>query len=944
MLAHVPRKRNQLRFHKLFDLPEIEELDDVISCVVGQHVPPRLGNIYVTAHHLCFHCGIPAAKFKRTMRWESIQDITPEASGIHKNIVIVAETPDGGSTERLVFWSFKNRNRAMRVLLNHWNGATGRHSSLLDLTTLMLKEDTPNDNDYDYEESASTTTSTTTTTEDKSATWSPAESPAAASRIRRSGDRLLLLGGHSSDEAESKQAYDSQKRNRRGSTRRRRYDELHEADDDDVEDEPAGEDEPAADDEDEPVANNNNNSNDADELFEREAKADEDRFAVAAGSDLNSTMAFFSLLSSGVPEAEKNKREVEEREREGRDFCGILNVTIVQAKELPRGLNGKPSPYCTLELAHGSEYPAWSTRPAIKTVTPTWKEKFTVPFRYSDLQSELVFTVYDSRLERGGSGGEPAKLAASKGLLIGKAKSPAQKYLSHKLGYTIRGVPRHDKWLNIDPSKSEGFRLENLKYCKLRIQTQFIGRQALILSFWRECAKLFDVDGDGHINRLEVVTLLDALGMSNLTDDEIDKLFEMIDRDCDGILSPEEIALYMEQKDNSLAAVTRCPACGTDLSGHGDFIFHLATCYHRNSSRFRDSIMVGMLSPFGAIKGITNYIPFSGEKKTLLVVDRDTGHLIEEKIPTYIRTSLKLMYNTRAAKAVGSKKARRILQHMTVSGGKRSDSPASRKEIRPFIEFHGLNPDEFLEDVESFENFNQFFYRKLKPSVRPLAYPNDPKIAVSPADCRCIVFPSISMATELWIKGRNFNLETLLCDPALVEQYKGCSVGIFRLAPQDYHRYHIPVDGVMGPSVTIEGAYYTVNPVAINNSINVYGENKRVLTQIFSPQFGPVMYVTIGATIVGSIVLTTREGDHVKRGDEHGYFAFGGSTIVLLFERGRIKWEEDLLTHSAKPVETLVRMGSPIGRTPVSRVPPSSPYEGHHSLFRSVGAAQQDGV
>lgn len=58
MLAHVPRKRNQLRFHKLFDLPETEELDDVISCVVGQHVPPRLGNIYVTAHHLCFHCGM----------------------------------------------------------------------------------------------------------------------------------------------------------------------------------------------------------------------------------------------------------------------------------------------------------------------------------------------------------------------------------------------------------------------------------------------------------------------------------------------------------------------------------------------------------------------------------------------------------------------------------------------------------------------------------------------------------------------------------------------------------------------------------------------------------------------------------------------------------------------------------------------------------------------
>jgi phosphatidylserine decarboxylase len=126
----------------------------------------------------------------------------------------------------------------------------------------------------------------------------------------------------------------------------------------------------------------------------------------------------------------------------------------------------------------------------------------------------------------------------------------------------------------------------------------------------------------------------------------------------------------------------------------------------------------------------------------------------------------------------------------------------------------------------------------------------------------------------------------------------------------------MPVDGQLGAPRNIAGNYHTVNPLAINSQVlNVFTENKRTITLIDSPQFGTVAYIAIGATLVGSIIHTCDEGDTLKRGDEVGYFAFGGSTIITLFTKGAIKFDDDLLLNSAQPLETLVRV-----RTPVSCV------------------------
>lgn len=215
---------------------------------------------------------------------------------------------------------------------------------------------------------------------------------------------------------------------------------------------------------------------------------------------------------------------------------------------------------------------------------------------------------------------------------------------------------------------------------------------------------------------------------------------------------------------------------------------------------------------------------------------------------------------------------------------------------------------EVLLPVEKFKTFNEFFYRALKPGARPCSAPDEPGIVVSPADCRAVVFDRMGEATGIWVKGREFSVARLLGDayPEDVQRFKNGALGIFRLAPQDYHRFHIPVDGVLGEPKTIEGEYYTVNPMAIRSALDVYGENVRVLVPIDSVAHGRVMVVCVGAMMVGSTVITRQAGEKVSRAEELGYFKFGGSTLLLLFEEGAVNFDSDLVDNSKGPLETLV--------------------------------------
>lgn len=300
------------------------------------------------------------------------------------------------------------------------------------------------------------------------------------------------------------------------------------------------------------------------------------------------------------------------------------------------------------------------------------------------------------------------------------------------------------------------------------------------------------------------------------------------------------------------------------------------------------------------------------------VMDRATGKVIEEYIPTRIRLMLRSFYQTKLGrKTTCTARGRRMLVAMTRAVAKRFTDPKSVLEIPKFINMYQVNVDEILEPLDSFKNFNEFFFRKLKPEARPIACRDDPRVVVSPADCRCIVFPNVDTATKIWVKGARFSIASLLDSEALAQRYVGGSLGIFRLAPQDYHRFHVPVDGVTGPARFVGSEYYTVNPMAVRlKEVDVFTENKRVVVPVHSTVHGTVMYIAVGATNVASLNITAPEGGDVKRGDELGYFAFGGSTIILVFEPGKIVWDADLLANSARPLEAYIKMGTSIGRLP----------------------------
>ena len=252
---------------------------------------------------------------------------------------------------------------------------------------------------------------------------------------------------------------------------------------------------------------------------------------------------------------------------------------------------------------------------------------------------------------------------------------------------------------------------------------------------------------------------------------------------------------------------------------------------------------------------------------------------------------------------------RKLLRSLSFKQGRKYDDPASASAIPGFINFHQLDMSEVLLATEEFKTFNEFFYRKLKPDARPCSAPDNPHIIVSPADCRSVVFNRMEDAQRIWVKGREFSIERLLGEayPADAKRYRNGALGIFRLAPQDYHRFHIPVDGVMGEPKLIDGEYYTVNPMAIRSALDVYGENIRVCVPIDSQAHGRVMVICVGAMMVGSTVITRKKGEQVKRAEELGYFKFGGSTILTLFEPGVMKFDDDMVSNSSEALETLVR-------------------------------------
>ena len=164
------------------------------------------------------------------------------------------------------------------------------------------------------------------------------------------------------------------------------------------------------------------------------------------------------------------------------------------------------------------------------------------------------------------------------------------------------------------------------------------------------------------------------------------------------------------------------------------------------------------------------------------------------------------------------------------------------------------------------------------------------------------------------IKGSKFNLSSFLIEDDLVKKFEGGSMLIVRLAPTDYHRYHFPASGPASESKLIKGPLYSVNPIALDKSLEIFCQNKRTICVQQSNDYGDIAYSDVGATAVGTIHQTYTPNVPLEKGAEKGYFAFGGSTVVLFFEKGKIQFDQDLIDNTKNGIETAVEMGDTIAR------------------------------
>ena len=213
--------------------------------------------------------------------------------------------------------------------------------------------------------------------------------------------------------------------------------------------------------------------------------------------------------------------------------------------------------------------------------------------------------------------------------------------------------------------------------------------------------------------------------------------------------------------------------------------------------------------------------------------------------------------------------------------------------------------------IEDFKSFNDFFVRTLKDDARPIS--KDKDLLVSPGDGRLFAYENISINKLIQVKGIHYSLSELIGDDEIAKEYEGGICLVLRLCPTDYHRFHFVDDGVPLENHFINGNYYSVNPVALERIPKLYCQNKREWSLFKSDNFGDIIHIEVGATCVGTIIQTYKPNEKVFKGQEKGYFKFGGSTTILLLKKGIVKIDEDILTQTKLGFETMVLMGESIG-------------------------------
>lgn len=295
--------------------------------------------------------------------------------------------------------------------------------------------------------------------------------------------------------------------------------------------------------------------------------------------------------------------------------------------------------------------------------------------------------------------------------------------------------------------------------------------------------------------------------------------------------------------------------------------------------------------------------------KPIRYSDLDTGEVHEEEV--YGGFWVKLLYGTWFGRIFSAIIAMPFVSRFY---GWLQDRPSSRRKVAPFIERFGIHMDDFLpEDGRSadspFSTFNKFFTRRVSAGARPFA---EGERFPAPCDARYFAYSELTDDVTIPVKGSLFKASALLKSDEWAPHFEGGPAFIARLCPVDYHRFHFPDDGRVLASWRVPGALHSVNPWALAFRQDIFMINEREVTILQTERFGKLAFIEVGATCVGKIQQNYR-GKEFKRGDEKGMFLFGGSTVIVLGERGAWTIDPAILANTARGVETYLKMGRALG-------------------------------
>lgn len=251
--------------------------------------------------------------------------------------------------------------------------------------------------------------------------------------------------------------------------------------------------------------------------------------------------------------------------------------------------------------------------------------------------------------------------------------------------------------------------------------------------------------------------------------------------------------------------------------------------------------------------------------------------------------------------------------------GALQNSALSKKKITPFIKNFKIPMEDYLPEegasIEApYSSFNQFFIRRFKHGLREFV--QNPKELAAFSEARYYGYYQIKDSESVPVKGKYLKPKELIANKKWEDVFQNGPLLLARLCPVDYHRFHYPDEGTILDEYRVPGVLHSVNPLALKAKPDILITNERHVTILETKNFGKLAYIEVGAICVGKIIQSKplTIGSSFSRGEEKGYFLFGGSTVIVIGEQGKWQPSEDILEATQKGIETYLHLGMSVAK------------------------------